>query len=462
MGSPPRDDGRRRRVGRRSLVLAGAGASLLAAAGCARQAGDAAATSRQAVELTILPAGGFGEVLDQQVFPPAYALFREKTGITVNTLKIPENEIPEKLTTMVAGGTPPEGSYIHPQWVGSVVASGLVTSIEPYVSKDRALNVGDMFPTLLDYFRSPTTGGKLYGLAYYSGPGVTIYNRTLIERLGVKPPDQWEREGKWTWETVQEVATQLTKGTGAEKTWGWGSTTNGLNSLDVLIWGYGGDVWDKDLTRTRLGEPAAMEALQFYADLRTRYGVVAEGDEANALLGATGSTAFRTTGRVGMYFGIKDAIPALAAGAGPGFQPGVAPLPKGKSGRFDRNGPNSYMIVKDSRQPEAVYKLIAWMTTSEYQAFPFKIGGSVPVRRSQLQSGEFRRSLQPWEPFEVWKEAADVDRALPISARHIEIQQRFGAAYDQVRTGRATVKEIMQSLVPQIDILLREAKTGQR
>jgi ABC-type glycerol-3-phosphate transport system substrate-binding protein len=353
--------------------------------GCAREPNATAGAGRKEVEITILPAGGFGEVLDQQVFPPAYALFHEKTGIKVTTLKVPENDIPDKLTTMVAGGTPPEGSYIHPQWVGSVVAAGLVMPIEPYVTKDRTLNVGDMFPTLLDYFRSPTTGGKLYGLAYYSGPGVTIFNRTLIERLGVKPPD-----------------------------------------------------------------------------LRTKYGVVAEGDEASALLGATGATAFRTTGRVAMYFGIKDAIPALAAGTGPGFQPGVAPLPKGKAGRFDRNGPNSYMIVKDSRQPEAVYQLIAWMTTSEYQAFPFKIGGSVPVRRSQLQSGEFRRSLQPWEPFEVWKEAADVDRALPISARHIEIQRLFGAAYDQVRTGKATVKEIMQSLVPQIDALLREAKASQR
>jgi multiple sugar transport system substrate-binding protein len=319
-----------------------------------------------------------------------------------------------------------------------------------------------MFPTLLDYFRSPTSGGKLYGLAYYSGPGVTIYNRTLFDRLGVKTPDRWEQEGRWTWETVQDVATRLTKGADAEKTWGWGSTTNGLNSLNVLIWANGGDVWDKELTRTRLGEAAATDALQFYADLRTRYGVVAEGDEASALLGSTGATAFRTTGRVAMYFGIKDAIPALAAGPGPGFQPGVAPLPKGKSGRFDRNGPNSYMIVNGSRQPEAVYQLIAWMTTAEYQAFPFKIGGSIPVRRSQLQSGEFRRSLQPWEPFEVWKEAADADRALPISAQHIEIQRVFGAAYDQVRAGKATVKELMPALAPQIDALLRLAKGSQR
>lgn len=156
------------RVRRRALLHAGAGAGLLAATGCAREPGAATGVGRPEIELTILPAGGFGEVLDQQVFPPAYALFREKTGIKVSTLKVPENDIPDKLTTMVAGGTPPEGAYIHPQWVGSVVAAGLVMPIEPYVAKDRALNVGDMFPTLLDYFRSPTTGGKLYGLANLS------------------------------------------------------------------------------------------------------------------------------------------------------------------------------------------------------------------------------------------------------------------------------------------------------
>jgi len=454
-----RDGSKPGRISRRSVLLAGAG---VVAAACERPSDTAPAAARRDVEITILPAGGFGAALDEQVFPPAYARFREQTGVKVSTLKVPENDIPDKLTTMVAGGTPPEGSYIHPQWVGSVVSAGLVTPIEPYVTRDRALNLSDMFPTLLDYFRSPTSGGKLYGLAYYSGPGVTIYNRTLFDRLGVKTPDRWEQEGRWTWETVQDVATRLTKGADAEKTWGWGSTTNGLNSLNVLIWANGGDVWDKELTRTRLGEAAATDALQFYADLRTRYGVVAEGDEASALLGSTGATAFRTTGRVAMYFGIKDAIPALAAGPGPGFQPGVAPLPKGKSGRFDRNGPNSYMIVNGSRQPEAVYQLIAWMTTAEYQAFPFKIGGSIPVRRSQLQSGEFRRSLQPWEPFEVWKEAADADRALPISAQHIEIQRVFGAAYDQVRAGKATVKELMPALAPQIDALLRLAKGSQR
>jgi ABC-type glycerol-3-phosphate transport system substrate-binding protein len=474
-GRMRRPDGRTptpERLRRRSLVLAGlGGAGVLAATGCAHRPEGAAAPAGggQPTEITILtPTGRLGpagdERLDQQVFTPAYARFRDQTGIMVAPLKLPEALIPDKVTTLVAAGTPPEGSHVHPQWLGSMAARGLVVAIEPYVAKDRALNPSEMLPALLDYFRWPTVGGRLYGLAYSSGPSVTFFNRTLFERLGVKPPDQWEREGAWTWETMRDVAIRLTGGAGETKTWGWAFTTNLLNWLNVPIWGHGGDLWDKDLTRTRLGEPAAVEALQAYADLRTRYGVVAEGPEALAVRDLVGGAEFPSAfhaGRAAMMYSGKGEVPSLAALARPGFQPGVAPVPRGRRGRFVRNGPNSYLIVKDSRQPDAVYRLMAWMTTAAFQALQLAIGASVPVRRSQLDAGEFRRSLQPWEPLEVWQQAAVADRALPLSARHSEIQQRFGPAYDRVRAGEATVKEIMPSLVPQIDTMLREARASQ-
>jgi ABC-type glycerol-3-phosphate transport system substrate-binding protein len=164
---------------------------------------------------------------------------------------------------------------------------------------------------------------------------------------------------------------------------------------------------------------------------------------------------------VAARYGIKADIPTLATGSGQGIQPGIAPIPKGKAGRFVRNGPNSFMLVQGSREPEAVYQLIAWMTTAEFQAFQFKIGATVAVRKSQMDSGEFQRSLQPWEPVAVWKEAAERDKALPTSARHSEIQQLFGPAYNQVKEGQLTMKEAMESLGPQINSLLRQARAGQ-
>ena len=445
---------------RRFLAAAGAlGAGGLAAA-CGPQEAAPAGPARKDTKIAIFHRQAYTLELDAQVFPPAYEVFRQKTGIRVDETIMTEAEIPDKITAMVTAGTPPEGSYIHPQWLGSMAARGLVTPIEPYVAKDRSLNLNDIYAGLLDYFRWPTAGGKLYGLPFYSGPSITVFNRTLFERNGVKPPDQWEKEGKWTWDSLRDVAVQLTKGTGGDKTWGYDGITNALHWLNVVIWSYGGDLWDKDLDRTLLGEPAALEALQSYADLRARYNVVAEGPEAAALPSSRAGKL--PSGRVAARYGIKADIPTLAAGSGQGIQPGIAPIPKGKAGRFVRNGPNSYMIVQGSREPEAVYQLIAWMTSTEFQSFQFKISATVAVRKSQMDSGEFQRSLAPWEPVAVWKEAAERDKALPMSARHSEIQQLFGPAYNQVKEGAMTMKDAMASLGPQINNLLREAKSTQR
>jgi ABC-type glycerol-3-phosphate transport system substrate-binding protein len=203
-----------------------------------------------------------------------------------------------------------------------------------------------------------------------------------------------------------------------------------------------------------------LEALQGYADLRARYGVVAEGPEAAALPSSRAGTL--PTGRVALRYGIKGDIPTLAAGGGQGIQPGIAPIPKGKAGRFVRNGPNTFMLVQGSKEPEAVYRLIAWMTGDAFQELQFKISATVAVRKSQMDSGAFQRSLQPWEPVAVWREAAERDKALPMSARHSEIQNLFGPAYNQVKEGATTMKDALASLTPQINALLREATSTQR
>lgn len=446
-------------LSRRRLFAAAGSAGLLATA-CGRPQAAPSIPGRKETTISIFHRQAYTLELDQQVFPPAYDLFRQRTGVRVDETILTEAEIPDKVTTMVAAGTPPEGSYIHPQWLGSMGARGLVVPIDVYIGKDRSLNLGDIYAGLLDYFRLPTAGGKLYGLPFYSGPSITVFNRALFERNGVKTPDQWEREGKWTWDTVRDISTQLTKGSGADKTWGWDGITNALHWLNIVIWAGGGDLWDKELSRTLLGETPALEALQSYADLRAKYNVVAEGTEAAGLPSSRAGKL--PTGRVAARYGIKADIPTLAVGSGQGIQPGIVLIPKGKAGRFVRNGPNSYMIAQGSKEPEAVYRLIAWMTTSEFQAFQFKISATVAVRKSQMDSQEFQRSLQPWEPVAVWKEASERDKALPMSARHSEIQQLFGPAYNQVKEGKATMKEVMQSLVPQINDLLRQAKAAQR
>jgi ABC-type glycerol-3-phosphate transport system substrate-binding protein len=159
-----------------------------------------------------------------------------------------------------------------------------------------------------------------------------------------------------------------------------------------------------------------------------------------------------------MLWGIKGDIPTLAVGAGQGIAPGMAPMPKGTAGRFVRNGPNTLMIPTGSKQPDEAYRLIAWMTGTDFQAFEFAVSATVAVRRSHMESAQFQRSLQPWEPLAVWKEAAEIDRALPMSARHSEIQALFGPAFNAAKEGRTTMRQAIDEIVPQINQLLQQGQ----
>ncbi len=415
------------------------------------------------VELFIIQQPTFSTELDNQVYPAGYDLFRQKTGVRVTATTIAEADIRPKVTALVAAGTPPDGTYMHPSKIPSVAAAGLILPIEPYVSKDRSLNLPDLYPSVLAYFRAPSGTGKLYGLPFTSNPAVVLFNRGLFERHGIKTPDQLEQEGTWTWDRLWEICVPLTRGTGDDKTWGWSDINTSLaQHIPALVWSSGGEVWDKDLTKLRLGEVVAMDALQSYADLRAKYGVVAEGPEVAAIpslqrIGRVG------TGRVAMQFNSRLAVPNFAVAAEQyGVKPAVAPIPRGKAGRVTRNGPSSYMVVQGTKYPEEVYHLIAWMTTTEFQRIQYQVGGTVPVRRSQMESEEFQRSLKPWEPLAVWRETAEKDRALAYSTRHEEIEAIFSEAYNRVKMGMATMKEVMPVVEPQINNLLAEAKASVR
>jgi multiple sugar transport system substrate-binding protein len=415
------------------------------------------------VELSIIQQPTFSTELDNQVYGAGYDLFRERTGIRVSAQTIAEGDIRPKVTALVAGGTPPDGTYMHPSKITSVAAAGLIVPIETYVSKDKSLNLPDLYPSVLAYFRAPSGTGKLYGLPFTSNPAVVLFNRGLFERHGVKTPDQLEKEGAWTWDRLREIGVPLSRGSGDDKTWAWESINTAIaQHICALVWCSGGEVYDKDLTKTRLFEPAALDALQNYADLRAKYGAVAEGPEVSAIpslqrIGRVG------TGRVAAQFNSRLAVPNFAVAAEQyGVKPAVAPLPRGKAGRVTRNGPSAYMSVQGTKYPEEVYQLGAWMTTAEFQRIQFKVGGTVPVRKSQMDSDEFQKTLKPWEPLAVWKETAEADRALAYSTRNEEVEAVFGDAYNRVKMGQATMKEVMPVIEPQMNNLLAEAKASAR
>jgi hypothetical protein len=101
----------------------------------------------------------FSTDLDNQVYPAGYERFAQEIGVRISATTIPEADIRPKVTALLAAGTPPDGSYMHPSNSTSVAAAGLILPIDAFVSKDRSLNLPDLYPSVLAYFRAPSVSG---------------------------------------------------------------------------------------------------------------------------------------------------------------------------------------------------------------------------------------------------------------------------------------------------------------
>jgi multiple sugar transport system substrate-binding protein len=115
--------------------------------------------------------------------------------------------------------------------------------------------------------------GKWYGTPR-GGNGVQIffYNKPMFDAAGVAYPEKQD----WTWNDFLETAKALTKKTSDGKVeqfgfdfWCW----TAQESYSTAIWGNGGGDLNEDQTKCLIGEPAATEAIQWWADLRCKHNV---------------------------------------------------------------------------------------------------------------------------------------------------------------------------------------------
>lgn len=345
-----------------------------------------------------------------------------------------------KLIAMVAGGTPPDLAYIHPNSLAEFAAKKLITPVDPFAAQDKTVDIADFYQTTLSYF---DFGGKHYGLPYYSGPTVTYFNKSLFQKYGVKTPDQYAQEGNWTWQTLLDVAQKLTQGTDpATKTYGYQGIGLSLGTYNAPIWENGGEVWDDGMTKMLLDQPQAVDALQFQADLSAKYNVVG------------GSFV---PGTAAMNYGIRGQVPDFK---NVHFDLGMAPLPSGVKGLVCRNGPNAFCLFQEAKQQQAAFTYANWVTQLEAQTIGFALKRSVPTRQSIAKSGAYEQSLYPWESVAVYQQASEKVRGFPVPSTFGDINTLFVNAYKPVVKGQMTALDAMKGVLPAMNADLAKKISG--
>lgn len=329
-------------------------------AGCGDNKGSGGGSDKDAVEITWLIRS------DPVVKPWAEKMVEEfmdeNSHIKVSLQDLPQDQIDQRLQTMISGGNVPD--LWSANWADSGFATynglGALLDLSEYIEKEPEAVEG-IDEHLLDIY---TIEGKTYGIPILAMGSFIYYNKELFDEAGVDHlPTDWD-DLSWDYDKLIEVAKELTNHTDDMNTQVFGLLNTNHGNRDAWLWG--GDLFKEESYETgEIGEPNVLDdpankiAIQAHYDLIHEHNVSPTQSQLDAV-SQIGSPFL--TGRVAMVidggWGVRSYQPAE-------FEWGIAPIPYTVDDRKVPMYVDPWNISADSEHPDEAWELIKYITDPE-------------------------------------------------------------------------------------------------
>jgi len=443
----------KQRTTSRRMVLAGASGlgalALLPACGQsgAGQAGSQSNAGAAKGKVTFMTQGGGPQDVDR--YKPLIDDYNAKKGpVTIDLLEGDPGgaavNAQGKLITMVAAGSAPDAFWTHAYISPTLAKLNMLADLQPYLKKDKDVK-------LSNYFEAPTKDyatddGKQLGLPREATTTLLVYNKELMQKNGVTFPTE-----SWTWDDFLKAAQQLTKGEGAQKTWGVAGIV-GVGGAPyypyVKVWQEGGDVVDKTRTKMTLHQSPAVDQMQWIADLINKQNVHPWADSfpgQNMMEGWA-------TGRIGMAVSISVYTNFNKAQ----FDWDIMHIPKGKT-RVTRTASAGHSMTAASKNKDAAWEIVKLLGSKPAYELWAKLGLTLPTYREVANSPLVINPNQPPKSAKIALDAFDYARPEPISGDWGNVGSEISKAMNDVYAGKSDAKSALTAIVPVVESLL--AKT---
>lgn len=380
-------------------------------------------------------------------------IFREKRpDIRVDVIHVPSMQYGPRLQTAMAGGAPPDVMYIGLEDFPRYAQSGQLMNLQPFIDNDPEFQLDDYYPILMEQFKY---NGKHYGIAKDFATLVLYYNKDLFDQAGLSYPDE-----NWTWTEFRSAAEKLTRDTNNDgridqygfvlETW--------VGQWLPWVWQNDGEVMSPDGKKWLLGDPKYIDrnvaALEFLTGLIYGPKPVAPSPTITTDLGTsdlfkTGKVAMCTYGRwMCMDFrDIKD------------FRWDVSVLPKNRR-RATTLFTVCYAISAKTKEPEAAWDLVRFLTGPEGQIATAESGHAIPSMMSIAKSEHFLKA--PVLPADM-NHQANLDgipysRPSPTNPVWSEINTVLTREMDLMWLNHATPRDTILKIQPMIEEIIADAK----
>jgi multiple sugar transport system substrate-binding protein len=427
----------RARVTRRNFLAMGVGAAgIITLTACGA---DSEGSSGKGGPLTMTVWGGEPDRVTYQ--KRLDLLVQKYPELSVKMQIIPSDAYAQKVQTMIAGGTGPDIMEV-------------AENVNAYSSKNQLLPLDDRAKAAgVDLQKSfGAVGGiytykdQTYAIPDRSGAMIVYYNKTLFDKAGVQPPT-----ADWTWDDARTAFKALTV---PGKQWGYAGG-GWWPQWWSLAYQNGGQIIDPTTGKPTVNSPEVVEALTWLGDLLTKDGVIPTkqqyadmgadvgGDQAFA----SGKVAVNTTG----FWAIANLLKT-------DVDWDIAPMWRGKQQAVSAFG-SGLSISRTSKNPDAAFKAIAFLTSPEAQRLIIGDGQDVPASIEVQTSDAF---LKPaWVTKAINMKAFGDSSSFVYRAPFIPEWNEMQKAIDNVTAnfwlGKQDAKSTLDALQKQLETIIKPA-----
>lgn len=432
----------------KGLLLISLGLFLVSILGCGRPAGSHGKT-----KVTVTTWDSADNKITRDLLVKAFE--KEHPNIQIEWIDITAAEYYPKLQTMIAGDAAPDAAFLAYDMIPSFAGNDAIQSIDPFLAKDTSFTMNDYYPRVKEML---SYEGKSYAVARDFTVFALYYNKDMFDKAGVAYPDE-----SWDWVKFRNACLKLTQDTNGDGRTDQYAFVNEpwLDSYIWWIWENGGDVVDKDCSKSVINSPQTIEALKYLGDLRNRdkvmprvVGYNESGQENQSML---------VNGRLGMYVNGSWLMGLLTKQSKINWD--VAPVPKGPKSRKTVLFSVGMVIPTKSKHPQEAWEFLKFVGGPEGQSFygSAAIGSGIPAIKTIAESTVFMNPAYKPEHRHVLLDAAE-QYAEPLMdcQESNEIQNSLTRWLDYLWTGQKPASEVCVILDKEINKIFKESKKSRQ
>ncbi len=374
----------------------------------------------------------FGSPEEYAAYQALVEAFHAAQGdVRVELRYVPDQaEYRRRLAADFSAGAAPDVMLLNYRRFATFAGQGGLAPVGPYLADSTALDEADFYTPVIDAFRYD---GQLWCIPQNVSSLVIYYNQDLFDAAGLPYPGD-----DWTWGDFLAAAQQLTidtDGDGRPEQYGVGIEPN-LNRLAPFIWQAGGELVDDPANPTRLAldSPEALAALQWFVNLQTEHGVAPDAIAASA---ESSESRFQN-GTLAMYFNSRRGVPTYRTISD--FTWDVAPLPRGAQPASVLHS-DGFCMAATAKNKDAAWRFIEFANSAAGQELLAATGRTVPSLRAVAESPAFLEPGAAPARSQVFLDAMDVIRAVPVMANWPAIEDTASQDIEQAFYGRVSVAE---------------------